>query len=71
MSERQYITVRFSEKDWRTYTYHNDGAPVAEGDRVEVQTVHGIKTVVVALAGFEQPPFQTKPIIGMATGEHV
>lgn len=64
MSERQYITVRFAVNDWRTYTYHNDGAPVVPGDLVEVQTVHGIKHVVVVLAGFEQPPLQTKPIIG-------
>lgn len=35
---RQYVAVRFTPGDRRTYTYHNDGPPVAPGDTVTVAT---------------------------------
>lgn len=66
MSNRQYVAVQFKPWDRRTYTYHNDGEPVAEGDKVEVTTNDGTKTVTVASVSYEAPAFETKPIDGLA-----
>lgn len=64
----QYLTAKFSEADKRAYTYHNDGDPVAVGDRVLVPG-RGDKprTVIVAEIGVPKPSdFETKAILGLA-----
>lgn len=64
----QYLTAKFSEADKRAYTYHNDGDPVAVGDRVLVPG-RGDKprTVIVAEIGVPKPDgFDTKAILGLA-----
>ena len=63
---RQYVAVRFSTSDRRTYTYQNDGEPVAAGDAVIVETARGEATVTVDSVSDVQPPFATKPIVGRA-----
>jgi hypothetical protein len=64
MPDRQYVAAEFN-KGGRTYTYHNDGEPVAIGDRVDVLTPRGEQTVTV-IRTFDgpRPPFETRPIIG-------
>lgn len=62
---RQYISARFSPEDFRAYTYHNDGEPVAIGDMVCVQTGRGERNVEV-VGIVLQPAFPTKPILGRA-----
>lgn len=47
MSNRQFVAVQFNPWDRRSYTYHNDGEPVA----------------------VQAPPFETKPIDGIAPPE--
>lgn len=59
---RQYVAVRLGN---RTYTYHNDGAPVAAGDRVEVETRNGKIKASVESVGGPRPSFATKPIAGV------
>jgi hypothetical protein len=64
----QYLTAKFSPEDTRTYTYHNDGEPVAPGDQVLVPG-KGDKprTVTVAEVGVPKPDgFETKAILGLA-----
>lgn len=36
MPDRQYVACKFRSEDARSYTYHNDGEPVAVGDLVKV-----------------------------------
>jgi hypothetical protein len=61
---RQYVKCRFNPWDQRTYTYHHDGEPVFEGDMVKVETAKGVAVVEVVGLTDEQPPFETKPIVG-------
>lgn len=62
----QYVAVKFRQQDTRTYTYHNEGKPVAAGDRVMVDTRDGYQIVDVASVTDEKPPFATKAILGLA-----
>lgn len=68
-ASRQYVACVFREGDARQYTYHNDGAPVAVGDRVRVTGRSGAEQVVI-VAAFPPPcfvpNFETKPILGLA-----
>jgi hypothetical protein len=68
MSKRQYVLCTFRQSDTRTYTYHNDGEPVAKGDvvRVEDARADGWKRVYVVGTTDEAPRFATKPILGLA-----
>ncbi|WP_374139444.1 hypothetical protein [Sphingomonas sp.] len=61
---RQYVAVKFNPWDRRTYTYHNDGEPVAVGDSVVVSTDRGPSTVTVEAVSDERPTFATKSIVG-------
>jgi hypothetical protein len=64
---RQYVTCRFRPKDQRTYTYHNEGDPVAVGDVVQVDDWKGgggWKRVDVVSITDSAPTFPTKPILG-------
>lgn len=56
---RQYVAVRLGN---RTYTYHNDGSPVAAGDRVEIETRNGKIKATVDSVDMPRPSFETKPI---------
>ncbi len=60
---RQYLAIKFREWDDRTYTYHNDGPPVAVGDTVEVPTKKSKAAVKVLSLPTEVPPYETKSII--------
>lgn len=64
---RQFVAVKFKPWDRRTYTYHNDGDPVAVGDLVEVSTDRGEQIVTVESVTFDAPSFVTKPINGPAS----
>lgn len=66
---RQLVSVVFRPGDQRSYTYHNDGEPVAIGDRVIVETRKGNAKVTVSALPTEQPPFPTKSIVGLAPEE--
>lgn len=66
---RQFIRCRFREGDTRTYTYHNDGEPVAVGDFVKVpdNRADGWKRVEVVDIDAQEPTgFATKGILGKA-----
>ena len=61
---RQFVACAFTNGG-RSYTYHNDGDPVAVGDKVEVETRHGIAVVdVLNVTNEFNSSFETKPIIG-------
>ena len=67
----QHVAVKYSETSEKTYTFHNDGAPVAPGDRVLIETGKGTKVVLVASVREPSPgdkplEFKTKPILGLA-----
>ena len=67
-ANRQFVACVFREGDQRSYTYHNDGEPVAVGDRVRVTDRRGgEQTVTVAALVDQEPPFPTKPILGPAS----
>lgn len=66
MAERQYVAVKFNPWDHRSYTYANDGPPVAEGDKVLVTTAKGQATVDVVAVHYDKLSFATKPIDGIA-----
>lgn len=66
MTNRQYVAVQFNPWDRRSYTYHNDGDPVAIGDKVLVTTPRGQSTVEVVSLPEQVPSFETKPIDGKA-----
>lgn len=68
---RQFVKCRFNPWDQRTYTYHHDGEPVAEGDKVQVETAKGIVVIEVVGLTDEQPKFETKPIIGKHISEEI
>jgi hypothetical protein len=63
---RQFVAVRFKPWERRTYTYHNDGAPIAIGEEVEVDTPKGRQRVEVVGLSDLTPSFPTKPIVGPA-----
>lgn len=65
-ASRQFVACAFRPGDVRTYTYHNDGAPVAVGDRVIVETNRGTQTVTVESLPTQAPTFPTKPVLGLA-----
>ncbi|WP_422057360.1 hypothetical protein [Sphingomonas sp.] len=74
MTKRQFVVVRFRPEDTRTYTYHNDGEPVAAGDMLKVDDARrgdGWKRVECVSVTDEVPPFQTKPILGRVDDEAV
>jgi len=62
---RQYIGVRFRPRG-QLYTYHNDGDPVAVGDRVKINGRDGWQSLEVATVSDQAPRFETKPILGPA-----
>lgn len=62
----KFVAVKFRPGDTRTYTYRNDGEPVAIGDRVLVATAKGEQTVFVVDVTDQAPPFATKAIVGKA-----
>lgn len=64
----QYVQVKFRASDTRTYTYENDGDPVAIGDEVKVadNRSDGWKRVEVVGITDEKPPFVCRPILGLA-----
>lgn len=70
---RQYITVKFRSGDARSYTYHNDGEPVAAGDPVKLpprKDGDGWTKGVVHAIGVEPPTnFATKAILGRVEPE--
>lgn len=70
MTDPQFVVCTFRKGDTRSYTYHNDGDPVAAGDEVKVEdprsTEGGWKRVYVVSVGGKKPPFPTKPILGLA-----
>lgn len=69
LTRRQFVVCRFKPWDQRTYTYHNDGEPVAAGDSVMVETKKGLATVEVMSVTADEPPFETKAIVGRAPVE--
>ncbi len=67
MNERQYVAVKFKPWDRKSYTFHNDGEPVAIGDFVIVELGFRPQTVeVTALPHVKPEGFDTKPIRGKA-----
>lgn len=64
MTNRQYVACKFRSSDTRTYTYHNDGAPLAVGDTVTVEDRGGgSKRVEIAEIVPDAPKFPTKPVL--------
>ena len=62
---RQYVVCKFRPTDQRTYTYHNDGEPVAIGDKVKCPSRHGGWTAAEVVKISDQAPvFETKAIEG-------
>lgn len=68
---RQYVAAKFHEMSARTYTYHNDGEPLAPGDQAKVHDPSGggWKRVFVASVSDVAPNFATKEILGKITEE--
>lgn len=68
---RQFVACKFRADQDRTYTYHNDGEPVAVGDKVQITARDGIgkQTLIVAQLVATPPQFETKPILGLAPPE--
>lgn len=73
MTQRQFAACKFRSSDTRTFTYHNDGEPVAPGDVVKVpdRSGDGWRRVEVVSITDKQPPFSTKGIIGKVELEPV
>ena len=67
----QYVACKYRESDTRSYTFHNDGEPVAVGDQVKIagRGEDGWQRVFVAAVSDEKPPFDTKPILGKVEAE--
>lgn len=58
----QYVRCQF--KPWgRIYVYRNEGDPLAEGDRVIVETAKGEVPVTVDGISDAAPDFDCKPIL--------
>lgn len=68
---RQYVACKFRPEDRRSYTYHNDGEPVAPGDVVKApgRSEDGWQRVHVVSVSDEEPSFATKPILGKVEPE--
>ena len=71
---RQFVAVRFKPGATKVYTYHNDGPPLAVGDRPAVDEARGDgwQRVEVAAIVDGPPDFPTKGIridLGVETGE--
>lgn len=65
-AERQFLACTFNAGG-RAYSYHNDGPPLAKGDRARVLGRNGAEqTVTVEWVMESPPPFETKPILGLA-----
>lgn len=69
----QYLTAKFRPTDKRSYTYHNDGAPVAVGDEIKLPStrhedgwVRGTVFGIISEAEAKAQPFETKAILGLA-----
>lgn len=62
----QYVACKFRPEDKRSYTYSNDGEPVAVGDEVKIagRGEEGWQRVYVVAVSDEKPPFEMKPILG-------
>ena len=60
-----FVSVKFHDRDTRTYTYayHGDD-PIEPGQSVYVETKDGKKVVTVCSVDIEEPAFACKPIIG-------
>jgi hypothetical protein len=68
---RQYVRCSFGNSA-KLFTYHNDEAPVAVGALVDVVTPNGATVPVeVKEVTDEQPPFATKPIVGISSTEAI
>lgn len=69
----QFVKCVFRPGDSRTYTYANDGEPVASGDWVKVPDNRGNdgawKRVQVVEVTDVVPPFACKPILGIYSAE--
>ncbi len=67
MSARQFVAVKFRPSDKRTWTYHNDRAPVACGDVVKVPPRFGSgwQRATGHEITDEAPAFETKAIMGV------
>lgn len=64
---RQFVTCKFRPGDTRKYTYHNDGDPVAPGDKVIVDAPRAEGKITIEVCEIVgQPRFETKPILGKA-----
>ena len=63
----QFVVCKFAASK-RGYTYRNDGEPVSVGDRVVVDAPRdeGKVVVVVTETDVPEPPFDCKPILGLA-----
>ena len=67
-ANRQFVACKFRISDTRTFTYHNDGEQVADGDTVRVpdRSGEGWKKVYVVDANAPEPTaFPTKAILGL------
>ena len=66
----KYLSVRFSAKDARSYTYTYEGdEPIQPGGCVMVDTNRGTRRVEVVAVGVEPPAFPCKPISGLVQPE--
>jgi hypothetical protein len=63
---RQYVDITF-RPGGRSYRYHNDGEPVAAGDKVRVaqRNDDGWQAVDVIRVDHVAPGFKTNPILGL------
>ena len=68
---RQYVACKFRPDDRRSYTYHNDGEPVAAGDQVKIpgREEDSWQRVHVVSVSDDEPSFPTKAIIGKVEPE--
>ena len=67
----QFVKCVFRAGDSRSYTYANEGDPVASGDWVKVadNRSDGWKKVLVVDVTDEAPPYACKPILGIYSAE--
>lgn len=62
----QYLACKFYPASTQTYTYQNDGDPVAIGDKVDVEAKgEHIKSVEVVEI-VDAPDFNCKAILGLS-----
>lgn len=64
----QFVACKFCPEDTRYYTYVWDGDPLNIGDQVKVtdRSGDGWKRVHVVSISDDAPPFECKPILGLA-----